>query len=60
MLLQVISHGFSIGEITCPTSYTKEASSIGGLSAVRYGVGVLVESLLFRLDRMGIFKTKYH
>lgn len=59
MLLQVISHGFSIGEITCPTSYTKEASSIGGLSAVRYGLGVLVESLLFRLDKMGLIKTRY-
>ncbi len=59
MLLQVISRGFSIGEITCPTSYTEEASSIAGLSAVRYGVGVLIESLLFRLDRMGVIKTRY-
>ena len=59
MLLQVISHGFSIGEITCPTLYTKEASSIGGLSAVRYGLGVLVESLRFRLDKMGLIKTRY-
>jgi glycosyltransferase involved in cell wall biosynthesis len=60
MLLQVISHGFSIGEITCPTSYTREASSIGGLSAVKYGLGVLLESLLFRLDRLGLTKTRYH
>lgn len=59
MLLQVISHGFAIGEITCPTRYTQEASSIGGLSAVRYGLGVLLESVLFRLDKMGIVKTRY-
>lgn len=59
MLLQVISHGFSIGEITCPTSYTEEASSIGGLSAVRYGLGVLYESVLFRLDKLGVVSTRY-
>ena len=59
MLLQVISHGYHIGEITCPTSYTKEASSIGGLSAIRYGLGVLYESMLYRLDRLGIRKTRY-
>ncbi len=59
MLLQVISHGFSIGEITCPTSYTEETSSIAGLSAVRYGLGVLYESVLFRLDKLGVVSTRY-
>jgi glycosyltransferase involved in cell wall biosynthesis len=59
MLLQVISHGFSIGEITCPTHYSKEASSIGGIKAVRYGLGVLYESVLFRLDAMGLVKSRY-
>jgi len=59
MLLQVISHGFNIGEITCPTSYSEKASSIGGLSAFRYGLGVLFESILFRLDKLGMIKTRY-
>ena len=59
MLLQVIANGFSIGEITCPTSYSEEASSIGGLSAVSYGLGVLYESVIFRLDKMGIIESRY-
>jgi glycosyltransferase involved in cell wall biosynthesis len=59
MLLQVISYGFHVGEVTCPTRYTEEASSIGGLSALRYGLGVLMESVLFRLDKLGVIKTRY-
>ena len=59
MLLQVISHGFTVGEGTCPTRYTKETSSIGGLSAIRYGLGVLLESLLFRLDKLSFIETRY-
>ena len=54
MLLQIIYFGFSIGEITCPTRYSKESSSIGVSSAVVYGLGVLKESLLYRLNKMGI------
>jgi glycosyltransferase involved in cell wall biosynthesis len=59
MLLQIISRNFIIGEITCPTSYNEDASSIGGLSAVRYGAGVLTESLRFRLAKMGLIKSIY-
>ena len=59
MLLQIISYGFHVGEVTCPTSYTKEASSIGGLSAVRYGLGVLFESVLYKLDKLGLIETRY-
>ena len=54
MLLQIIYFGFSIGEITCPTRYSKESSSIGVSSAVVYGLGVLKESVLYRLNKMGI------
>ena len=54
MLLQIIYFGFSIGEITCPTRYSKESSSIGVSRAVVYGLGVLKESLLYRLNKMGI------
>ena len=59
MLLQVISHGFSVGEITCPTRYAREASSIGGINAVRYGLGVVFESVVYRLDKMGFIESRY-
>ncbi|MDC0068923.1 glycosyltransferase family 2 protein [Gammaproteobacteria bacterium] len=59
MLLQVISHGFSVGEITCPTRYAPEASSIGGIKAIRYGLGVVFESIVYRLDKMGLVESRY-
>ena len=59
MLLQIIAQGYSIGEITCPTRYAVDASSIGGMAAVRYGLGVLRESVLFRLSRMGLPGSRY-
>ncbi|MEH6580440.1 MAG: glycosyltransferase family 2 protein [Halioglobus sp.] len=59
MLLQVIANGYSIGEITCPTRYATDASSIGGLAAVRYGCGVLQQSIIYRLTRMGLMKSVY-
>jgi glycosyltransferase involved in cell wall biosynthesis len=59
MLLQVISHGFSVGEITCPTRYASDASSIGGIKAIRYGLGVVFESVVYRLDKMGLVESRY-
>jgi glycosyltransferase involved in cell wall biosynthesis len=59
MLLQVISHGFSVGEVTCPTRYASDASSIGGIKAIRYGLGVVFESVVYRLDKMGLVKSRY-
>lgn len=59
MLLQIIAAGFSIGEVTCPTRYTAQASSIAGLPLLRYGFGVLRESIVFRLSRMGLIKGRY-
>ena len=59
MLLQVIGHGFSVGEITCPTRYAPEASSIGGIKAIRYGLGVVFESIVYRLDKMGLVESRY-
>lgn len=60
MLLQIIAKDYSIGEISCPTSYADDASSIAGLPLIRYGVGVLIESLKFRLSKHGLIKTSYH
>ena len=59
MLLQVIGYGFSIGEVTCPTRYDSDASSIGGLKVIRYGLGVIQESIRYRLSRMGLLKSFY-
>ena len=56
MLLQIIYYGYVIGEVTCPTRYMEEASSIGGWRVVKYGLGVLQESVLYRLHKLGVVK----
>ena len=56
MLLQIIYYNFSIGEVTCPTRYMKDASSIGGMRVIKYGLGVLQESVMYRLNKMGAIK----
>jgi hypothetical protein len=60
MLLQIIYYKFSIGEVTCPTRYMDEASSIGGMRAIKYGLGVLQESILYRLNKMGVIKYQLY
>jgi glycosyltransferase involved in cell wall biosynthesis len=54
MLAQILWQRFIIAEVTCPTNYFAEASSIGFKRSVEYGVGVVRTSLRFRLARMGI------
>lgn len=54
MLAQAYHFGFRIGEISCPTRYHPEASSINFRRSVVYGVGVLVTSLRYRLHRLGL------
>ncbi len=54
MLSQAIYRGFRIGEISCPTRYFPEASSINFHRSVIYGMGVLRTSLSFRLARWGL------
>lgn len=56
MLAQTIYQGFRIGELSCPTRYFPEASSINFKRSVIYGLGVLLTSAQFRLHRMGIQK----
>jgi glycosyltransferase involved in cell wall biosynthesis len=51
MLAQIIYFGFRIGEISCPTRYFKEASSINFRRSVKYGFGVLWTAIRFRLQR---------
>ncbi|MBV8523998.1 MAG: glycosyltransferase family 2 protein [Acetobacteraceae bacterium] len=54
MLAQAIYFGFQIGEISCPTRYFPEASSINFRRSVVYGLAVLRTSLQFRLQRLGL------
>lgn len=54
ILSQIIYAGYDIGEITCPTSYFEEASSISFTRAVKYGIGVLKVSLKHFLQRAGL------
>ncbi len=53
MLAQVLYFGFRIGEISCPTRYTAESSSISFRRACRYGLGVLWTSIQYRAARRG-------
>lgn len=54
MLAQIIYFGYSIGEISCPTKYFKEASSIDLLNSIRYGLGVLCVSAALFFQRVGL------
>jgi len=52
ILVQVLSLGYPIGEVTCPTKYFPEASSIGFGASLRYGVGCLHTAVLWRWRMM--------
>ena len=58
ILALVKYYGYSIGEISCPTKYFPEASSINFLRSLKYGFGVLIVSLKYFLAYTGIYKTK--
>ena len=57
MLAQSIYAGFRIGEISCPTKYFAEASSINFRRSVVYGLGVLKTAAQFRLHRWGLIRS---
>ena len=58
MLVQIFWHGFTIGEVSCPTKYFKEASSINFRRSVKYGLGCLLTGLKFRLAKMGLPRSE--
>lgn len=60
MLSQIVYAGFDIGEISCPTKYFEEASSINLKRSIKYGLGVLQTSLKHFLQRTGIAKFKMY
>ncbi|MCA9754672.1 MAG: glycosyltransferase family 2 protein [Candidatus Eisenbacteria bacterium] len=59
MLVQIIRRGFRIGEVTCPTKYFPEASSINFRRSCTYGFGVLAASVGGWLDRMGFWTPRF-
>ncbi len=58
MLAQILWAGHTIAEITCPTKYFPEASSIDLRRSIRYGLGCLATALSYRLARMGLLSSK--
>ena len=57
MVSQIFMAGFAIAEITCPTKYFEEASSIRIGASIRYGLGVLRVSLQHLLHRAGVIRV---
>jgi hypothetical protein len=57
MLCQAIFFGYNVGEISCPTKYFPEASSINFRRSCIYGIGVVETSLLFLAQRLGFGRS---
>lgn len=58
MIAQIFDKGFEIGEVTCPTKYFPEASSINFKRSSIYGLGVLHTSIVYRLHKWGLGSYK--
>ncbi|MCX5822788.1 MAG: glycosyltransferase family 2 protein [Deltaproteobacteria bacterium] len=58
MLAQIIWQGYTIAEVSCPTKYFTEASSINLRRSIRYGLGCLWTAFTFRLARIGIIHSR--
>jgi glycosyltransferase involved in cell wall biosynthesis len=58
LLTQIIFFNYDIGEITCPTKYENDSSSINFINSIVYGLGVLKVSLQFFLQKANLFNFK--
>ncbi len=58
MLAQIVWFGHTVAEVSCPTKYFAEASSINLWRSIKYGFGCLFTALIFRLARMKIITSK--
>jgi hypothetical protein len=58
MLAQCVCFGYRIGEVSCPTKYFEEASSINFRRSVKYGFGVLATTLQFALQKAGVARFR--
>src|SRR5260221_9889445 len=57
MLAQILWHGYTIGEVSCPTKYFGDASSINFRRSVKYGFGCLATALTYRLCKWGLMSS---
>jgi len=57
MVAQIFYQGYQIGEVTCPTKYFKEASSINFRRSMKYGLGCLKVSVLYRMNKWGLISS---
>lgn len=57
VLCQIIYKGYEIAEITCPTKYFKDASSINYFDSIVYALGVINNSLIYFLNKRGLFNS---
>jgi glycosyltransferase involved in cell wall biosynthesis len=60
MLSQIIFAGYNIAEVTCPTKYFPEASSINFSRSMKYGIGCLSVSLKHRFNKWGLLKSEIY
>jgi len=58
MLAQILWYRYMVAEVSCPTKYFAEASSINLFRSIKYGFGCLYTAFLFRLSKMNIIKSK--
>ncbi len=59
MLAQILFKGFKIGEVSCPTRYFSDASSINFWRSITYGLGVIKVSVCYVLAKLGLYKARF-
>lgn len=59
MVAQMFYFGFDVAEITCPTKYSPEGSSISFSRSIKYGLGVLLVSFQYFIAKIGLYKASY-
>ncbi len=59
VIAQAVAAGARIGELSCPTRYHAQASSIGPARSIRYGIGVLCTAVQYRLQKSGVRSFPY-
>ena len=58
MLAQIIWFGYTVAEVSCPTKYFPEASSIDFWRSLKYGIGCLWIGFVFRVSKLGLLRSK--
>jgi glycosyltransferase involved in cell wall biosynthesis len=58
MLAQILWYGYTIAEVSCPTQYAADSSSINFHQSVKYGIGCILTALSFRLTKMKLIRSR--